>query len=440
MNRSDHLPARPRFFYGWVIVAIAFVTMAVAISARTGFSLLFPALIDEFGWSRGVTAGAFSIGFVASTAFVPLVGLLMDRFGPRVVIPLGGVLVGAGYLVAPFISTPIGLYASVGLLITCGSMATSYIVHSMFLPNWFVRRRGLAVGLAFSGVGVGGIVLFPMMQWLIAGEGWRTACIAMGVVVIAIVVPLNALLQRARPQDMGLEPDGDMAAGAGSDRTLSPDPVVDREWTSRTWTLATAMRTARFWWVFGGYFCGLFVWYAIQVHQTRFLLEAGFEPGIAAAALGLVGLFGIAGQIGIGALSDRVGREIAWTCSLLGYAASSALLLVLADAPSVPAMYLMVITQGLLGYGLSALFGAIPAEIFAGPRFASIFGILSLGGNLGAGAGPWVLGILYDVTGTYAPGFWICLAFSFVSIGCIWMAAPRKVRLVAGRARSKAAM
>lgn len=438
MSTSGPTPARPRFFYGWVIVAIAFVTMAVAISARTGFSLLFPALIDEFGWSRGVTAAAFSIGFIASTAFVPVIGVMMDRYGPRVVIPFGGALVGVGYLVTPFVSTPIGLYLSLGLLVTSGSMATSYIVHSMFLANWFVRRRGLAIGLAFSGVGVGGIVLLPMMQWFIDGEGWRGACFAMGIIVLAIILPLNALFQRARPEDMGLEPDGDGSAADGSRPAPAADPVVDREWAARDWTLATALRTARFWWVFGAYFTSLFAWYAIQVHQTRFLLEAGFDPAIAATALGLVGLFGIAGQIGIGALSDRIGREIAWTIALCGYAASSVLLLMLDGAPSVPVMYLMVMGQGLLGYGLAALYGAIPAEIFGGQRFASIFGILSLGGNLGAAAGPWMLGTLYDLTGSYLGGFWICLLASLVSILCIWMAAPRKVRLVAGQAARRA--
>jgi nitrate/nitrite transporter NarK len=100
----------------------------------------------------------------------------------------------------------------------------------------------------------------------------------------------------------------------------------------------------------------------------------------------------------------------------------------------------MVITQGLLGYGLASLFGAIPAEIFAGPRFSSILAVLGLGGNLGGAAGPWVLGVLYDLNGSYTPGFWICLAFSFISIGCIWIAAPRKVRLVAGQAARRKAV
>ncbi len=430
-----------RFFYGWVIIAIAFVTMAIALSARTGFSVLFPALIDEFGWNRGVTAGAFSLGFVASTAFIPIIGVLMDRFGPSVVIPLGAVLIAAGYLAMPYISTPAGLYLTLGLLVVCGSMAASYIVHSMFLTNWFVRRRGLAIGIAFSGVGVGGIVLLPLMQWLIETSGWRTATTVIALIVLTLV-PLNAVFQRARPQDMGLLPDGDahpQAGPAGFPRPdPAPDPVVDRAWADTEWTLARALRTARFWWIFGAFFCGLFAWYAIQVHQTKFLIEAGFTPTVAATALGLVGVFGIVGQIAIGALSDRVGRELAWSLALTGYIASFALLLMLERTPSTTLMYLMVAVQGGLGYGLASLFGAIPSEVFGGPRFATIFAVLSLGGNLGGGAGPWLLGYVYDLTGRYTVGFWIALALSLASIGCMWMAAPRKVRLVAGQAARRA--
>src|SRR6056297_566397 len=162
---------RPRIFYGWVVVAVAFVTMAVAISARTSFSLLYPEVLDEFGWSRGLTAGAYSLGFIASVAMMPIVGFMMERTGPRVVIPLGALMVAGGFVMLRLIQDPIALYVAMGILIVNGSMAMSYIVHSMFLPNWFVKNRGFAVGLAFSGVGVGALVLLPAFQQLIASEG-----------------------------------------------------------------------------------------------------------------------------------------------------------------------------------------------------------------------------------------------------------------------------
>jgi len=368
---------------------------------------------------------------------LPLVGFMMDRLGPRVVIPFGAMLVAAGFALTTLISTPMGLYLTFGLLAVNGSMAMSYIVHSMFLTKWFVRNRGLAVGVAFSGVGVGGILLLPAMQYVIDAFGWRAACLAMAGLIIAVVIPLNAIFQRGDPADMGLAPDGG-GRTRGDEVESAVDPVVDHVWAQTDWTLSLAMRTARFWWVFVGFFCGLFVWYGIQAHQTKFLIESGFDSTFAATALGLVALIGVVGQIAIGALSDQVGREVAWTVSLVGFVLASILLLQLERDPTASTLYWMIAMQGLLGYGLAAIFGSVITEIFSGPRLASIFAIISLGGNIGAGAGAWLLGALHDAEGDYRTGFKVCIGLSLLSIICIWAAAPRRVRLVERQARRRA--
>ncbi|MGO1118927.1 MFS transporter [Rhodovibrionaceae bacterium A322] len=437
-------PVHSRFFYGWVILAVAFVTMAVSVTARTGFSLFYPELLNEFGWDSAETAGAFSIGFVASTAFLPLIGLLMDRFGPRLLIPLGGILISSGYLLMTLVDSVLGLYATFGVLVVCGSMASSYIVHTMFIPNWFVRRKGLAIGLVFAGVGIGGIVLLPLLQWLIDDYGWRMACYVLVATILITLLPLNALFTRKKPEDMGLLADGDRPGEHATDsnedsaKASQPDPIVNHEWVARDWTVKSAMATGRFWWLALGFSTGLFIWYAIQVHQTRFLLDVGFGPEVAATALGLVGLGGVAGQIGLGALSDRIGREKAWAISLLGYLGCSLLLLQLEQHSSLVLLYAMVGLQGLLGNGFAALYGSMPSEIFSGKHFSVIFSIIALIGNLGAGAGPWVFGLIYDAQGSYHLGFQICAVLSLVSILAIWLASPRKIRLVAGQARKRA--
>ena len=168
--------ARLPFFYGWVIVAVVFVTMGVGVNARTAFSLLFPPILDEFGWERGMTAGAFSFGFIVSAIMSPSLGRLMDRRGPLVVNELGVVLIGSGLLLATLVQQPWQLYATLGMLVGGGSVCLGYTGQGLFLPNWFVRRRGLAMSLAFSGVGVGSIILLPWLQSLIARAGWRSAC------------------------------------------------------------------------------------------------------------------------------------------------------------------------------------------------------------------------------------------------------------------------
>ncbi len=435
MNRSTNPLARLPFYYGWIVIAVAFITMAIAVNARTAFSLLFPAILVEYQWDRSVIAGAFSIGFVASGFFIPIMGIIMDRWGPRVVIPLGAIMAILGLVGATVVSTPFGFYVNLGVLVITGTVAMTYSSHSMFLPHWFIRKRGLAIGIAFAGAGIGSITLLPWFQDIIDNDGWRQACFIIAGVV-ALVIPLTWYFQRQRPQDLGLEADGD-DSGENSKGIETPDPIVDKDWANTDWTLRSAAKTSRFWWIFFSYFTALYAWYSVLVHQTVYLVETGFDTATAATALGLVGLFGIVGQIGIGALSDRIGREWAWTLSMLGYVVCYCVLLMLAITPSIFLLYLMVAMQGLLGFGIASIYGSISAEVFAGKRFASIFAITGLGGNVGAGIGPWLTGYIFDITNSYHLAFWLCIAMSVASIFCIWMAAPRKIRLVAGQAERK---
>ena len=424
------IPARLPFFYGWIIVAVTFITMAIGVNARTAFSLLFPPIIDEFGWERGVTAGAFSFGFVVSAAVSPLIGRLMDRAGPCAVMEFGVALMAGGLLLAPLTTQPWHLYLTIGVMVGAGSICLGYSGQSLFLPNWFIRRRGLATGLAFAGVGLGSMTLLPWVQHMIEQTGWRTACTAMGIVVLVVLAPINLVL-RKRPEDIGLQPDGDAAPSASSAKPLSN--IVDPVWAGTDWTLPRALRTARFWWISLGYFGGLYIWYAVQVHQTRFLLDIGFSPNVAVWALGAVSLLGIPGQIWLGHLSDRVGREWIWTASCAGFAICFAALIALKSFPSLPLVYLMVLTQGALGYGLTSIMGAVVLEIFQGKHYGSIFGSVMLAALAGGAAGPWVTGLVHDLTGSYTIAFAIGIAVCGSSALSIWMASPRKIRAVAGQ-------
>ena len=421
------------FFYGWVIVAVAFITMGIGVNTRTTFSLLFPPILEEFGWGYGMTAAAFSVGFLASTLFAPFAGIAIDRFGPRIMIPVAAVFVSGGLMLATYATQPWHLYLTLGVLVVGTGIILTYIGHATFLPNWFIQKRGFAVGLAYSGVGVASILILPWLQEMIVTIGWREACWTLALLVLIVIVPINLLLQRRRPQDVGLEPDGD-GNPAKRNKQTHIDGTVDERWTATDWTLRLALRTDRFWWLFAGYFCALFAWYAVQVHQTNFLIELGFAPETAAYALGLVALLGIGGQIGLGHLSDRVGREVTWTLGCTGFLLSYVLLLALPDNPSFLLLYLMVACQGLLGHGLAPIYAAIPAELFQGRRYGAILGTLSLTAGLGAACGPWVTGVFYDSFGGYSEAFILAAALCVVSMFCIWIAAPRKVRLVAGQA------
>jgi MFS family permease len=420
---------QPRFFYGWTIIGVTFVTMAIGVNARTAFSLLFSPILDEFGWERGVTAGAFSFGFLVAAVMSPLIGRMMDRSGPRLVMEIGVVLMAGGLLLAPLTTQPWHLYLTIGVMVGGGSICLGYSGQSLFLPNWFIRQRGLAIGIAFAGVGIGSVTMLPWVQWMIETSGWRTSCVAMGLMVLIVLAPINLLL-RKRPEDIGLQPDGDGAVGSVHKPVSN---VVDRDWTAIDWTLARAIRTARFWWIAGGFFCGLYVWYAVQVHQTKFLLDIGFSRNVAAWALGLVSLLGVPGQIYFGHLSDRIGREWVWTISGIGFAICNLTLILMAQMPSLALVGVMVLTQGVLGYACTSIMGAVVQEIFQGRHYGSIFGTLMLAALAGGAAGPFVTGVLHDHFGNYTLAFSMSVIISLLGAASIWMAAPGQIRAVAGR-------
>ncbi len=419
------------FYYGWIIVAVTFVTMGIGVNARTSFSLFFAPIVDEFGWDRGVTAGAFSFGFLVSAILSPLMGRLMDRSGPRTVMELGVLLMGAGLLLAPLTTQPWHLYATIGCLVGAGSICLGYSGQSLFLPNWFVKRRGprgrprlrRSRHRLHHHPAVGAVADRPDRLALgKLGDGHSGAG--------RVLVPLNLLL-RKRPEDIGLLPDGDAAPTAAT--IPPPSNIVDPAWVAVDWTLGLALRTARFWWISLGYFCGLYVWYAVQVHQTKYLVEIGFSSTSAAWALGLVSLIGIPGQIALGYLSDRIGREWVWAIASLGFAVCFAALIALQYAPTLLLVYVMVVVQGFFGYGYTSIMGAVVAEIFHGKHFGTIFGTIGFTALAGGAAGPWVTGILHDIYGDYTLAFIIGIAVSALSAAAIWLAAPRHVRAVAGR-------
>jgi MFS family permease len=402
------------FFYGWLLVGVSLVTMAIGVNARTAFSLLFPPILAEFHWDRGVTAGAFSFGFLISAAITPCVGWLIDRRGPRLAVEAGVVAMGGGLILGALVRQPWQLYLSLGALVGGGVNLLAYTVQSIYLTRWFTRRRGLALSIAFSGVGIGSVTILPWLEGVIARSGWRTACWSLGFLVLAGLAPINLLLKR-EPADLGLVPDGEQAGGVGP---VTRRPAAER--SSGAWTLGQALCTRRFWWLALAYFSALFTWYAVQVHQTKYLTEVGFDSKSAAWALGLVSLVAVPGQVALGHLSDRIRREWVWMIGNAGFVLSCGLLLALAAAPRAFLLWAMVVAQGTLGYGLTSVMGPIPAESFAGPNQGSIFAAVMLAAILGGAAGPWVAGFSHDLTGSYAAAFWIAIGCSTVSAAAVW--------------------
>ena len=272
-------------------------------------------------------------------------------------------------------------------------MTLGYTGQALFLPNWFVRRRGLAMSLTLSGVGGG----FDR-PLAVAPDRDRALRLALGLRRDGDPCsgrPLAAQLpSEGTARDLGLEPDGDRAPQNGTVLTRKSN-VIDPIWAAQDWTLRLAVQTTRFWWIAAGYFFGMIAWYSVQVHQTKYLVEVGFTAGAAAWALGFVSLVAIPGQIALGHLSDRIGREWVWTVGCVGFAVCYTALLLLGHVPRTALLWLMVVSQGMLGYGLTSVIAAIPAEIFEGRELSTIIGALMLAATLG---GRWGLGSLAPFT------------------------------------------
>ena len=301
--------ARLNRAYPWVVLGISFTTVAAAFGCRAAFALFFVAVIEEFQWSRGLAAGALTLGSVAWTVSAPVWGQMLDRLGPRFVFPAGAGLMAAGFIVSAMTQAVWHYYLGMGLLVGFGFAALPMTSQATVISNWFVRKRGMAMGLAASGIGAGIFLVVPAAEWLIGAFGWRNAYLMLAGLMVAAVVPLNVLFQRRRPQDMGLLPDFGVttAAASGGPRRAREGGV----------TLAAALRNYRFWALAGGFVLGAIPVHMVLVHQVAAMVDAGLSREFGAWVLGLTGLFTTFTMIGMGTLSDRIGSERAYTIGSL---------------------------------------------------------------------------------------------------------------------------
>lgn len=427
---------RPSFYYGWVIVAVAFVCLALAYSAWHSFSIFFVAILAEFGWSRASTALVGSLIMVVYALFSPVSGFLVDRLGPRVVIPAGGVVLAGGLFASSRIAEPWHIYLFYGVITAIGINLVGNMANFVVLANWFSRRRGTAVGIASSGIGLGMLIIVPSLQAIINTAGWRTALLALGLTVLVVVPAVAAIFHRHRPEDMGLLPDGGPAA-VGKAAAARPRPalrVVDHAWAERNWTIRSAAATGRFWLMLCAFLLGSLSHQSVMVHQVAYLVDRGLDPMWGASMVGLVGICGSGGKVLWGWVSDRIGREGAYTLGMACVLAGVLILGLVVDPTQPWRTYLYAAVFG-VGYGVTApLSPLIIADVFQGKRFGSIYGMVYIGSGAGAAIGPWVSGLLFDLTRSYTASFTMSVVAAALSALGIWLAAPRKVRQVPGLA------
>jgi MFS family permease len=380
-----------RLYHGWVIVGGAFVVLLLAYGTQYAFGVFFAALLAEFHWSRASLSGAFSLYAFVYSGFGLVAGRLTDRWGPRVVIGAGGVLLGAGLAGMSAVTAlwqPYVLYGAVAAL----GMSTAYVPCNATVVRWFVRRRGLAVGVASAGGSVGTFVVFGA----------------------AIFVALTgvACVMRRDPESLGLHPDG--IAAPSSVGSLGG------------WTVREAVRIREFWMLFSVF--GL-TWTAIfipLVHLVPLARDLGIAPLRAATLVSALGVAAVVGRLTMGWLSDRMGRRVILAVALATQVAS---FLALGRAATLPALVVATLLFG-FSYGtVSVIFPAMVADFFGRAHAGSLVGLIFGLAGPAAALGPVGAGWIYDRFGSYALACWISAALNLAALGLVtFTRAPRARR------------
>jgi MFS family permease len=421
---KDKIPSH----FGWVIVGFSFITLALVYGVWYSFSVFFVALLKEFGWSRSIGAGAFSLFIIISSIVSPFVGNMVSMARPRGVILCGSLMLGVGLALCSFTYTWWQFYLFFSLITAVGLGASGWVPHITLIQQWFKEKRGLATGIVSSGIGIGILVCVPSAQYLIIQLGWRTAYRIMAVFIPLIVISLAILFLKKAPHIASRQIEVRIPVKAIKDPL-----VINEEWASRLWTVRQALATRQFWLLALSSFLGSFIIQSVFVHQVAFFVDHGLEALFASSIVGIVGVVSIGSKIFWGALSDKIGREITYTmgatCFLLALTT-----LILFSIFSLPTMtYFFPIFFG-MGYASTAtLPPLITADFFEGRAYGGIFGWLMTFVGIGGAFGAWFAGFLYDQVGSYLPVFIVMIAGAFFSCLSIWWAGPRKIRAVPGK-------
>jgi MFS family permease len=385
---------RGRIFYGYWLVAFAFLCMLI--HAGCGpfvFAMFVKPLGSSFGWGRGQVMAGFTIFYLMMGVASPFVGRAVDRYGVRPVIPVGALVMGVGFVIASRMSDLYVFYVACAFSGT-GAAIMGHVPASAMISNWFARRRGTAVGVMAAGLGAGGVVMAPITAYIIENYGWRDAYFAMAVIIWVTIIPLALLLVRTRPSEMGLYPDGDSA----------PAIVVPEE-TSRVaasgLSLRQSMVMAAFWLM--GISYGFSAFSAVGTLQTvvPFLGDKGYPLAIAAAAIGVIGVGSGVGKVFFGWLSDRVQPRFVFVIGLCLQLGGVLMLLNVHAGSPLPVIWTAALVLGLGNGSWLPTMSLLVSTRFGLASYGAVFGAITLLQSTGLAIGPLFAGMMYDATGTY---------------------------------------
>ena len=401
-NKEVNQPrsTEPRFSYGHIVVGIAFLIMAVSWGLYSIFGIFLNPLLTEFGWTRAMTSGAFSLSLLLSGVIGIAMGELTDRFGPRLVVTLCGIFLGLGYLLMSQTSTLWQLYLFYGVIIGFG-VSGIWVPLLSSVARWFTRRRSLISGIVVSGGGIGGLAAPLVISRLIAVYDWRITYAIQGVVILIVMI-LGAQFLRRAPEPTGQLPHGE---NEGKQQGLTPD--------TRSFSFREAIHTAQFWLLFFMFFCYGYCIFSIMVHIVPHIIDLEISAIGAANILAATGGVTVLGNFVLGGVGDRIGsRQI----FIFGFILMSAVMLWLTLATEVWMFYLFAVAFGFALGGMATSESPLIARLFGLRSHGLIFGVAGFGHVIGGAAGPVVTGYIFDLTLSYQIAFLICAAFGVTGL------------------------
>ena len=384
---------KDRVFYGWVVVVTFFIVGITLYGIYLSFGVFFKSIESEFNLTRTETSAIVSASLLLAGFFAFVAGWALDRYGPKLVVLFMGIFTGLSLVLTSQTTSLWQLFITYSLFLSMGTGAV-FVVPMSTVSRWFDKKRGLALGLASTGIGLGIIIFAPFATYLITNYGWRIAYLVMGLIAWVAIIPLSRLL-KGDPREVGALPDGVKTRSKRTSDTEDSSQIIG-------FSLLQVFRTRTFW-------LFLYTWvmfaaaiFMVYTHLVPHITDLGFSAAEAAAVFSLMGVASIAGRAPVGVASDRIGRKLtAIICILLEVGS----LFWLVWAHDLWALYLFVLVFGFASTGFSTSIGALVGDVFGVGKIGAIFGILELGFGIGAAIGPVLTGFIFDVTGSYYMAF-----------------------------------
>lgn len=407
-----------------MIVGTSFLLAVFNMGIQGTFGNFIKPMSAEFGWDRATATLPVVVATLMSGIFQPVVGRLVDRYGPRRLITIGVPLLAASVMSVAWTQNIWYLTGVYGVLFALSTSCAGGIPNSTMNSHWFVRLRGRALGISNAGGGVGQMLIIPASMFLMMQTDWRTTHLIMGALVLVVGLPIAALILRNNPQEMGLLPDGDKPVETSETAEEAAAPPVRGPLEPATWHGAFA--SSQFWLLVSGFFvCGCSV-IMVQTHFVPFATDRGLSPSVATNALGLLHGVNLVGLLLGGMISDRVGRKIPLAIIYFVRALAIAMLMV-TDTPWM--LYLFSVVAGLSWFASVPLTIALAGEIYGLRHMGTLVGFVFLSHQIGGAASTYLAGWLFDVTGSYNGVFLIVIALLIGAAAVSWAVQERRYSL-----------